>query len=310
MPAPKPLPPLLSRQDQLITRSQAFSAGLSRSQLDGHLRTGRWRRVLPQVYLVGSATVNARVMIRAASLWAGPGSVIVGRSALYWQRRHPGEPPDIVDVALPIGRSGRAPTGVRIQRRVIDPDQTVSWDHISTIRPAHAIAGLLGTGGTAGQDLLDQAIRQRWVTLTEVRAAHQTRAGARHSVAAGRIIEAAASGGHSPGERLLHRLLEQAGIQGWTANVDTWLGSERRQPDVRFDRLKLVIEFDGFAFHTDHAAFEDDRRRQNAFVKNGWTVLRFTWLQLTERPDAVLADIRATIGMLDASVRSAGEFSC
>ena len=90
----------------------------------------------------------------------------------------------------------------------------------------------------------------------------------------------------------------------------SWQCGARRQPDVRFDRLRLVIEFDGFAFHTDHAAFEYDRQRQNAFVKNGWTVLRFTWRQLTQQPESVVADIRATIDLITASVQSAGESEC
>ena len=60
MSTPEPSRWLLHRQDQLITRSQALAAGISRRQIDGHLRTGRWHRVLPQVYLVGPVAVSAR----------------------------------------------------------------------------------------------------------------------------------------------------------------------------------------------------------------------------------------------------------
>ena len=307
MPARASFSTLLRRQQQLITRVQSLDAGVSRSDIDGHLRVGRWRRVLPQVYLVGPASIDPRLMIRAAWMWGGPDAVIVGQSALYWQRRHSGGPPDVIDVALPVGRSGRGPAGVKVQRRSVEPEQIVSWDRIATVRTAYAIAELLGV---VGHEILDHAIRQRWVTLAEVQAAHSQLVGARHSIAARQIIDAATSGAHSPGERLLHRLLREAGISGWRANVDTKVGNSRRRPDVRFEKLRLVIEFDGFAFHTDHAAFEDDRRRQNAFVKNGWTVLRFTWSQLTRNPDEAIADIRATIGMLEASVQSAGRISC
>ncbi|MGE4365556.1 MAG: endonuclease domain-containing protein, partial [Mycolicibacterium sp.] len=58
---------------------------------------------------------------------------------------------------------------------------------------------------------------------------------------------------------------------------------------------KVAIEVDGFAFHSDHDAFQKDRVRQNRISLLGWQVLRFTWLDLTEYPERVLATIRAAI---------------
>ena len=65
--------------------------------------------------------------------------------------------------------------------------------------------------------------------------------------------------------------------------------------DIAFPEDRVAIEIDGWAFHTDHAAFQKDRRRQNALALNGWQVLRFTWLDVTEHPQRVLADIRAAV---------------
>ena len=55
--------------------------------------------------------------------------------------------------------------------------------------------------------------------------------------------------------------------------------------------LKLAIEVDGMAHHIDVDRFRRDRRRQNALVALGWTVLRFTWADLTDRPGYVIATI-------------------
>jgi very-short-patch-repair endonuclease len=57
----------------------------------------------------------------------------------------------------------------------------------------------------------------------------------------------------------------------------------------------VAIEADGFAFHSGSEEFQIDRERQNVIVLHGWQVLRFTWLDLTEYPDRVLAVIRAAI---------------
>ena len=41
--------------------------------------------------------------------------------------------------------------------------------------------------------------------------------------------------------------------------------------------------------------FQHDRVKQNAIALAGWQVLRFTWLDLTEYPDRVLAEVRRAI---------------
>lgn len=64
------------------------------------------------------------------------------------------------------------------------------------------------------------------------------------------------------------------------------------QATSSFDDARLIVEIDGFAFHSAGADFQRDRTRQNALVAAGWTVLRFTWADLTERPDHVVAVIR------------------
>jgi len=56
-----------------------------------------------------------------------------------------------------------------------------------------------------------------------------------------------------------------------------------------------VIEVDGERSHTGREAFVRDRRRQNALVNAGYTVLRYTWWDLTQRPDAVQAEIRRAV---------------
>jgi very-short-patch-repair endonuclease len=65
--------------------------------------------------------------------------------------------------------------------------------------------------------------------------------------------------------------------------------------DVGFPGLKLALETDGLAFHSDSDDFHHDRVRQNAIILAGWQVLRFTWLDLTEYPERVIAEIRYAI---------------
>ena len=89
-------------------------------------------------------------------------------------------------------------------------------------------------------------------------------------------------------------MLTQAGITGWKANQPV-AGYE---VDFVFTASKVAIEIDGFAFHSDADDFQHDRVRQNRLILLGWQVLRFTWLDLTEYPERVIAEVRrATCGV-------------
>ncbi|WP_420119939.1 endonuclease domain-containing protein [Nakamurella sp.] len=233
--------------------------------------------------------------IRAVWLWAGSGAVIEGSAALFWQRR---SDRPLTDVTVSCGRNLRPPRNpnwpIRVRRRVVNEFWTVRWNRIVTVRTEYAIAQLLPTAGPA---LLDDAVRRRWVTVDQVAEVHRA-VSSRGSVVRGTILAAAGSGAISEAERILHRSLRAAGIRGWRANAAVNLGSGRRIGDVVFEEIRLLVEIDGFAFHTDHERFEDDRRRQNEFTLAGWTVLRFTWWTLNQEPDRVVRDIQSTLSRL------------
>jgi very-short-patch-repair endonuclease len=54
--------------------------------------------------------------------------------------------------------------------------------------------------------------------------------------------------------------------------------------DFPWPRRRLIVEVDGYAYHRSPTAFETDRERDVHLTLAGWTVLRFTWTQVTTRP--------------------------
>jgi len=90
-------------------------------------------------------------------------------------------------------------------------------------------------------------------------------------------------------------LLHQAGLLGWQLDVEVVLPTGRYRLDLAFVRERIAVEVDGWAWHSDVERFRADRRRQNALVLAGWTVLRFTWDDLTNRPEQVVAQIQAAL---------------
>ncbi len=120
---------------------------------------------------------------------------------------------------------------------------------------------------------------------------HRRNLGRRGSAATTVLLTAAAVSAGSQSERLLHRLLRRAGITGWQVGYPC----RGYQIHVAFPAQRLAIEVDGWAFHSDAVRFNGDRRRQNAIANDGWQVLRFTWHDLTGRPDAAIAEIRTAL---------------
>jgi very-short-patch-repair endonuclease len=72
-------------------------------------------------------------------------------------------------------------------------------------------------------------------------------------------------------------------------------GVVRARVDVAFVALRIAIEVDGFAYHSAGSRFQSDRSRQNVLTLLGWTVLRFTWNDLNDRPEYVLGTISSAV---------------
>lgn len=137
---------------------------------------------------------------------------------------------------------------------------------------------------------MDQAL-QRNTDLAALWTAHLRNKGRHGSPAARRLLQAANDGARSAAERLLIQLLKSAGITGWKANYPV----AGYKVDVGFSVSKVALEADGLAFHSNSDDFHNDRVRQNAISLAGWKVLRFTWLDLTEYPERVIAEVKHAI---------------
>jgi very-short-patch-repair endonuclease len=110
------------------------------------------------------------------------------------------------------------------------------------------------------------------------------------------LLKLTRRGAVSGAEHLFHILLDGAGLTGWQANARVVAGDAViAVVDVLFLKARVAIEVDGRRAHSSKRAFVTDRRRQNRLVTAGYLVLRFTWDDLTCRPDAVIEQVRAAL---------------
>jgi very-short-patch-repair endonuclease len=105
------------------------------------------------------------------------------------------------------------------------------------------------------------------------------------------------AGSRSAAEAQLLRLVRRAGIPlpEMNAPVTTHLGT--RYVDALWRHLGKGVEVDGQAFHLDAAAWQADLIRQNAIQSEGIVLLRIAARRLWTEPDAVIAEIRAFLGL-------------
>lgn len=67
--------------------------------------------------------------------------------------------------------------------------------------------------------------------------------------------------------------------------------------DVLWPRERLIVELDGFEFHSHRAAFEDDRMRDAAFQVAGYRVLHLTYQRLEKEPSEIASEIRHLLNL-------------
>ncbi|MDQ4119241.1 MAG: DUF559 domain-containing protein [Actinomycetota bacterium] len=279
---------LLRRQAGVVSRAQAVAAGTSTRTVQRRVASGAWSEVAPGVYLVGGHRFDSEARVRAAWLWGGPDCLVSVTAAAYWHDMLDA-PGRVVDLAVPVGTRRRPPPWIRPRRRrVAELDRTeVRGVGVTDI-------GLTVLETTAvvpnASAFLDRAL-QRSLSFGELYAAYCRSVGTRGMARAGRYLVAAADRADSAIERTLVRLLRRGGIDGFVVGEPFGNGAI----DVAFPAARVAIEIDSWAWHTDPERFQADRRKGNDLVAAGWTVLRFTWHDIAERPDATLARIRAAL---------------
>ena len=277
----------LRRHDGVITLAQARSAGLSEHAVRRRVRSGQWRRCGAGVYFADDRPFTLAARIRAAVWSRGSLAAASGLAAAWWLGLMVTDP-GLVEITVPRDSHGRATPGTRLRRRDLSDDEVVEHRGLRVTAPALTVLEAAARSG-GGPAVMDSALQRSCLGLADLQRALVRNRGRHGAAAARKMLHAAAGGARSEAERLVIQLLRAAGIGGWYANYPVG----RYVVDFAFPRQKVAIEVDGWAFHSDRQAFQNDRTRQNTLSLQGWTVLRFTWLDITAHPQRVLAEIRA-----------------
>ena len=280
---------LADQQHGLVTRAQVLRLGLTEDCVDGRVRRGLYQPVQRGVYRIGSTSSDHEAVM--AAVLSCPGAVAShGSAGFLW---------DIVArppaVDLIVRRDhGRRP-GILAHRANIAPDQITKIEGVPV--------------STLSRTLLDLAsvLSDRELEQAVARAE-------RGPVSRGELLDLMARSRNRVGMPRLRALLEHAGQLPLTRSEaeDRFLAlvrtGELAPPEVNVTLAgyevdfawrdeRIVVEVDGFAFHSSRSSFESDRRRDAKLAAHGFIVMRVTWRQLARKPEATLVRLAQALAV-------------
>ncbi len=195
-------------------------------------------------------------------------------------------------ITVPRNRSRLVLPGWTVVRSDVPPADRAEVEGLPVTAAARTVADLARVLPlTAAVVTADSALRREALTQAELAAAlvdtHGRGAGQLRRV--GALIDPLSG---SVLETLTRMVLVGAGLHPITQHVVRDGSVFVARVDFAWPALRLAVEADGFAYHSDREAYRRDRERLNQLERLGWRVLRFTWEDVVHRPEHVVALVR------------------
>ncbi len=293
----------IARQHGTLTRRQARASGLHRSVVHRRLRRGIWIATNDEVLRVASAPRTERQQVMEVVLSGGPGAVATASTALALRGIRGGRLLPAVVVtgrrpprwALPgVSESFRLPESHCTELDGI-PTATVAralFDLAARVRPERLARAV------------DAALAARAVTVPALDAVLRDLAehGRNGSAALRLVLEDSRRRGRAGPSTGLEAeflgLVRAAGLTEPACQVDVggrlaWIG----RVDFLWRAAQVIVEVDGGPYHDSVTDRADDEVRDRALEAAGWTVLRFSDLDVSARPTSVVRTLSRALAV-------------
>jgi hypothetical protein len=284
-----PLTTLATAQHGTIRRQQLLDLGWSSAQIGRLLDVGWLVRLHRGVYAVGHSALREEGRFLAAAFASGPRAVVSHTSAsTLWRIWRVDEP--VVHVTGAAVRGNDVIVGHRSRNLQRHHRTALLTVPVTTLpRTLVDLADLVSL-----DDLVRAAAtahRERRLRPAALAQAIEDHPGRRGAGALRQLLDDGLLATRSEFERRFLRLCKE---QGWPAPIVNQIVLGYRADFCWADR-GVIVEADGFDYHADRFAFEDDHDRDLAWTTAGWQVRRVTWRQLTRTPSKVRRAVRPLV---------------
>ncbi len=277
---------LLERKG-FVRRRVLVSAGIPRRQLRRHVLAGELRLLAPDVLaLPGLPAVDEDLRVAVVAL---EGTVSGPTAALLhgWEVvSAPARP--VVTVRRDRSRAHRPHVDVR--RRDLAPGEVVQRDGLRLTAPLRTVLDCCrDLPLREAVAVADSALRARALSKGELVAWLVALPGGPGRDRVAQVVRLVDPLAGSVLESLCRLLLVESGLTPEQTQYPVRRsGRFVGRVDFAWSSAHLVVEADGFAWHSDRASYRRDRRRLNALTLAGWSVLRVSWEDVMSSPAYVL----------------------
>lgn len=294
---------LAGGQHGVVSFTQLRQLGLSRQGIQHRVRASRLHPLFPGAFALGHAAIGPHGKLLAATLACGDGTVVShGTAAELLGLRD--SRPESIHVIPPERQSGRKINGIRWHRVPYpDGEEQRAIDSVPCTSPSRTLIDLAGSLGW--RSLAAAVERAAILQVLDVTAVFGIleRGPRRRGAPKLRLILSDWLGTPSPRlrselEARFLSVVSRASIPQPQCNQRIRAAGHMLEVDFLWPGQKLVVEVDGRSVHDSEIAFERDRDRDRRLTLAGYTVIRFTWAQVTRRP----REVRHTlVRLLDGS---------
>lgn len=287
---------IAERNHGVILTADALALGISHAGLSRRVARGSLKRLHQGVYAIAGMPSSPRQTLLAACRWGGPGTAASHRAAGYlW------ELDGFSDCVLEIS----SPRRLRSSKIVSHPvtslplEDTTQIDGIPVTKVERTLVDLAGVLEVDRlEDALDCCLRRRQTTVNRLRLRLRAETGRRGIGKLRDLLTERDDRGHPSASRFetrLNRLFLTAGLPA-LREYTVWDGGEFvARVDFCYPEAKLIVEADGYRWHSHRRAWQRDRDRRNRLTELGWRVLQVTWEDLIRRPDRTVDRVRSLL---------------
>lgn len=276
-------------QHGVVTRSQLRTAGLSDDCVDRMLAGRRLRPLHRGVFAVGHAQLAPFAPETAALLAVGDGAALSHESAAWLWGLFAERPEEEVHVSL-AGRQARR-LGIRVHRSSsLEGRDLRRVKGLRVTSPARTLLDLAATLSPRRLErAFDEAFARRLLSVRQLEAVLARAQGRHGATTLARLLSSSRTPAltRSAGEELVLELLRNAELPAPEVNART----HGFEVDFLWREQRLVLEMDGWQWHSSRSAFERDRRKTAKLTAAGLRVTRATWRQARHNPIAFVATI-------------------
>ena len=297
--SPDGLGELLEKQSSVVSRGQLLALGMKDTAMQYRVRVGGpWQVLLPGVYLAASGIPSVSQKELAALLYAGPGSIVTGPTALMHHSIRSGSAVDDgIDVLVPANRQRLSTGFVRLHRTARMPTRVCSSGPVRLTLAPRAVADTVRqlTVLRDVRAVVADAVQLGRCTVGQL--AEELRTGPVKGSAVFRsVLSEVADGIRSTAEADLRDVITSARLPMPLFNPslhdgEVFLG----RPDAWWPDAGVAGEVDSREWHLSPEDWDRTRHRHDLMAAAGIILLHFSPREIRREPAKVARMIRGAL---------------